>query len=152
MRLSHQYFDRIAFVAGGAEELITALEGSCTSKEKAEIQRLIEAGLPPVTSIDALSVMTEAFFIQFNSRCYDHKWRKFHKWRKNHKWRNFSTTNEEITTNEEKSYHKWRKVVIPQMKKFLYHKWRNHKWRKIRNMNSTSEEIMTKVTSSVIIP
>ncbi|QDG74464.1 reverse transcriptase family protein [Labrenzia sp. PHM005] len=58
MRLSHKYIEKIALVAGSAEDLITALGNSCSPEEKAEIQRLVDAGLPPVTSSDALSVMT----------------------------------------------------------------------------------------------
>lgn len=58
MRLPHNIIDRITLVARGPAELIAALGDQCEVEEKTEIRRLCEEGLPPVTSLDALSVMT----------------------------------------------------------------------------------------------
>lgn len=58
MRPPHEYLERIALVAGGPEDLIAALGDNCSSKEANEILRLAGAGLPPVTSLSALAVMT----------------------------------------------------------------------------------------------
>lgn len=58
MRLPHQYVESIGLVASTASELIAALGKSCTEDEAAEIKRLFDSGLPPVTSLNALAVMT----------------------------------------------------------------------------------------------
>lgn len=58
MRLPHQLIENLAFVSSDAAELISGLAGVCSAEEFAEIHRLFDLGLPPVTSLNALSVMT----------------------------------------------------------------------------------------------
>jgi hypothetical protein len=58
MRLPHNLIERQTLVAGSPEELCAALGDAAGVDEVAEIQRLSAAGLPPITSLSALSVMT----------------------------------------------------------------------------------------------
>lgn len=58
MRLPHQITEDVCLFAGDAEGVISALGEACTTEEAAEIARLVAAGLPPVTSRNALAVMT----------------------------------------------------------------------------------------------
>jgi RNA-directed DNA polymerase len=58
MRLPHDFLSSLALVAGTADELIQGLGQSVSADELAEINRLTRAGLPPITSDEALSVMT----------------------------------------------------------------------------------------------
>lgn len=58
MRLPHQLIENRAFITNDASELVAALGNSCSPEEAAEIHRLFELGLPPVTSLNALSTMT----------------------------------------------------------------------------------------------
>ena len=58
MRLPHNLTERLTLVAGSYAELSAALGDAAGVKELAEIERLSAAGLPPITSLAALSVMT----------------------------------------------------------------------------------------------
>ncbi len=58
MRLPHNLIERLTLVAGSPAELCVALGNTARGAEVAEIERLSAAGLPPITSIDTLSVMT----------------------------------------------------------------------------------------------
>lgn len=58
MRLPHSLIERLTLVASGPAELCAALGDTVDSEEVVEIERLYAAGLPPVTSLGALSVMT----------------------------------------------------------------------------------------------
>jgi len=58
MRLPHNLTERLTLIAGSPLELIAALGDAAGGEEVAEIERLSAAGLPPVTSLGALSVMT----------------------------------------------------------------------------------------------
>lgn len=58
MRLPHNLIERLTLVAGSPAELCAALGDAADDEEVAEIERLSAAGLPPVTSLGALSVMT----------------------------------------------------------------------------------------------
>jgi hypothetical protein len=58
MRLPHNLIERLTLVAGSLEELCAALGDAAGGDEVAEIGRLCAAGLPPITSLSALSVMT----------------------------------------------------------------------------------------------
>jgi hypothetical protein len=58
MRLPPNLLESIGFVVATDDELIGALGDAADDKEKQEISRLFALGLPPVTSINALSVMT----------------------------------------------------------------------------------------------
>jgi len=58
MRLPHNLIERLTLVAGSPAELCAALGESIAVGEPAEIERLHAAGLPPVTSLGSLSVMT----------------------------------------------------------------------------------------------
>lgn len=58
MRLPHDLTERLTLVAGSPTELIAALGDAAGVEEVAEIERLSAAGLPPITSLRALSVMT----------------------------------------------------------------------------------------------
>lgn len=57
MRLPHPQLESCLFAVDSAAELIDALGGACDHDEEAEILRLAELGIPPVTSSDALAVM-----------------------------------------------------------------------------------------------
>lgn len=57
MRPPQELLDNLAFAAERPEEVIAALGDKCTDDEHAEIVRLYEIGLPPVSSANALSVM-----------------------------------------------------------------------------------------------
>lgn len=50
--------DSVTLCAGDADDLISALGSSCTHEEAEEIRRLVEMGLPPVTSDEALAVLS----------------------------------------------------------------------------------------------
>lgn len=58
MRLPLQLIENIGFVVKTDQEVIDALGSYCDIIEQAEIRRLFALGLPPITSINALSVMT----------------------------------------------------------------------------------------------
>lgn len=58
MRLPHNLIERLTLVAGSPEELCAALGDAAGGEEVIEIERLSAAGLPPITSLNALSVMT----------------------------------------------------------------------------------------------
>lgn len=58
MRLPHDLTERLTLVAGSPAELCAALGDAAGVEEVAEIERLSAAGLPPITSLGALSVMT----------------------------------------------------------------------------------------------
>ena len=58
MRLPHDILDSLAFTADCPEEVIASLGDKCTEQEAAEIVRLYEAKLPPVTTGNSLAVMT----------------------------------------------------------------------------------------------
>lgn len=58
MRLPHNLTERLTLVAGSPVELSAALGDAAGGEEVAEIERLSAAGLPPVTSLGALSVMS----------------------------------------------------------------------------------------------
>ena len=58
MRLPLRFVEDVALTAGDAKSVIAALGEECEEKEKTEIGRLFKAGLPPVTSVNALAVMT----------------------------------------------------------------------------------------------
>ncbi|MGQ5718438.1 reverse transcriptase family protein [Pseudochrobactrum asaccharolyticum] len=57
MRLPPQLMENIGFTLVSAQELIEALGVDCDENEKNEIRYLTIQGLPPITSINALSVM-----------------------------------------------------------------------------------------------
>lgn len=58
MRLPQHLLNNVCFVVETADELCKALGESAEQGELDEIKRLVDLGLPPVTSISALSVMT----------------------------------------------------------------------------------------------
>jgi hypothetical protein len=58
MRLPHKLIERLTLVAGSPRELCAALGDAAGDNEVEEIERLSAAGLPPITSLGALSVMT----------------------------------------------------------------------------------------------
>lgn len=58
MRLPHNLIERLTLVAGSPAELCAALGDAAGGAEVAEIERLCAAGLPPITSLGAFSVMT----------------------------------------------------------------------------------------------
>jgi len=58
MRLPHNLTERLTLVAGSPAELSAALGDAAGGEEVAEIEQLSAAGLPPITSLGALSVMT----------------------------------------------------------------------------------------------
>lgn len=58
MRLPHNLIENIGLVTDSPEELIAALGAKCLDQEAQEIMRLFGLGLPPVTSLEALAVMT----------------------------------------------------------------------------------------------
>lgn len=57
MRPPHQLFENVAFVASEVAELVAGLGKDLSNQESDEIHRLFEMGLPPITSLNALSVM-----------------------------------------------------------------------------------------------
>ena len=58
MRLPHNLLENVGLLTDGPEELIAALGEGCGVGEADEIFRLFGLGLPPVTSLKALAVMT----------------------------------------------------------------------------------------------
>lgn len=58
MRLPHNLLENVALITDGPAELIASLGEKCATEEAEEIIRLFGLGLPPVTSLNALSVMT----------------------------------------------------------------------------------------------
>ncbi len=58
MRLPHNFVESVGLSVDSPDELIGALGGSCPPDEANEIRRLYGLGLPPVTSLNALAVMT----------------------------------------------------------------------------------------------
>lgn len=58
MRLPHNLIENIGLLTDSPEELIAALGTKCSDQEAQEIIRLSGLGLPPVTSLEALAVMT----------------------------------------------------------------------------------------------
>jgi RNA-directed DNA polymerase len=58
MRLPRHLIDSLALCVDSAEELIAALGDKSAEEESGEIRRLFALGLPPVTSLNALAVMT----------------------------------------------------------------------------------------------
>lgn len=58
MRLPHTLLDNLGLNFGSADDIGSALGSNCSSAEFEEIQRLMALGLPPVTSINALAVMS----------------------------------------------------------------------------------------------
>lgn len=58
MRLPHNLLENVGLLTDGPEELIAALGEECGVGEADEIFRLFSLGLPPVSSLKALAVMT----------------------------------------------------------------------------------------------
>ena len=58
MRLPHNHLENVGLITDGPDELIASLGEECAADEAEEIIRLFGLGLPPVTSLNALSVMT----------------------------------------------------------------------------------------------
>lgn len=58
MRLPHNLLENVGLLTEGPEELVAALGEGCGVGEADEIFRLFSLGLPPVTSLKALAVMT----------------------------------------------------------------------------------------------
>ena len=58
MRLPHNLLENVGLLTDGPEELIASLGEGCGVEEADEIVRLFSLGLPPVTSLKALAVMT----------------------------------------------------------------------------------------------
>lgn len=58
MRLPHNIVENVGLLADGPDELIALLGERCAVDEAGEIVRLFGLGLPPVTSLNALAVMT----------------------------------------------------------------------------------------------
>lgn len=58
MRLPHNLIENVGLLTNGPDELIASLGEKCASEEAEEIVRLFDLGLPPVTSLNALAVMT----------------------------------------------------------------------------------------------
>lgn len=57
MRLPHPQLESLCFSFETATDLIRAIGDKCSLEEAREIKRLVELGLPPVTSRNSLSVM-----------------------------------------------------------------------------------------------
>jgi RNA-directed DNA polymerase len=58
MRLSHHLVNSVGLAVDTADELVSALGTNCGPNEADEIRWLFGGGLPPVTSLNALAVMT----------------------------------------------------------------------------------------------
>ncbi len=75
MRLPLQILESLAFSAGSVKEIVLALGDRCSKGEEEEITRLYEAGLPPVTSLNAIAVMIgyhPSFVWSLLNRTYQH--------------------------------------------------------------------------------
>lgn len=57
MRLPQHQLEAVCYILDSPADLVHALGQDCSPDEAAEIQRLFDLGLPPVTSIAALSVL-----------------------------------------------------------------------------------------------
>lgn len=58
MSPSPLFIENITLTAGNVDSLIRALDGYCSEVDQSEIRKLLELGLPPIVSKEALSTMT----------------------------------------------------------------------------------------------
>lgn len=75
MRLPHQLTENIGLIVNSPEELFSGLGEDCAAEEADEIKRLFSVGLPPITSLGALAVMTgynPAFLWSMMDRSHKH--------------------------------------------------------------------------------